>query len=94
MGFHVYILYSPKFDKYYVGQTMALTNRLDRHNSGLFKSTAPYRLWKVVWTTEKDSRGEAMILERKLKNLSKARLQKFIEKYSGSPDDGSTISGC
>ena len=78
----VYILFSPIFDKYYVGQTQDIFNRLGRHNAGTEKSTAPYRPWTMIWYTTKPSRGEAMILEKKLKNLSKARIRKFIEKYS------------
>lgn len=49
----------------------------------MVKSTKPYIPYEIVWSTSKESRLEAMSLERKLKNLkSKARLKKFIEKYS------------
>jgi putative endonuclease len=82
MQFFVYILYSPSFDKYYIGQTANITDRLYRHNSGFEKSTSPYIPWKMIWSTEKPTRGEALVLEKKLKNLSKDRILQFIQKYS------------
>jgi len=81
MKFFVYILYSTGFDKFYIGQTKEIRNRLDRHNAGTEKATKPYRPWNLMWVTEKSSRAEVMQLERKLKNLSKERLRAFIQKY-------------
>lgn len=82
MQFFVYILYSDAFDKYYVGQTNDIKDRLNRHNNGYEKSTSPFVPWKIIWFTEKLTRAEAVSLEKKLKNLSKARILQFIEKYS------------
>jgi len=88
MAFYVYILYSSEFDRYYIGQTADVDDRLRRHNAGLEKSTKPYIPWTLVCAIEKPGRGEAMILERKIKNLSRERLQVFIEKYgAGGRDD-------
>jgi len=80
--YFVYILYSVGFDKYYIGQTGNIEDRLERHNSGSEKATKPYKPWMLVWHTLKPSRAEAMELEKKLKNLSKERLKSFIGKYS------------
>jgi putative endonuclease len=80
--FFVYILYSSQFDKFYVGQTNDPDDRLKRHNSGQEEATRPYLPWEMLLRIEKDTRSEAMILEKKLKNLSKDRLRNFIEKYS------------
>ena len=77
----VYILYSESHDKYYVGQTNDLRARLKRHNSGNSKNTSPYRPWIMVCSVEKETRSLAVQLETKLKNLSKHRKRKFIEKY-------------
>ena len=35
----------------------------------------------MILALEKSSRAEAMVLERKLKNLNSIDLRKFIEKY-------------
>ena len=77
----VYINYSEKFDKYYIGQTQDFPSRIILHNQGLVKSTSPYVPWTNVLLIEKSSRSEAMILEKKLKNLNRVRLIAFIEKY-------------
>jgi putative endonuclease len=82
MQFFVYILYSETFSKYYIGQTSNITDRLNRHNNGYEKSTSPYVPWKMLWFTEKPTREEALLLEKKLKNLSKNRIHQFIKKYS------------
>ncbi|HRE74339.1 MAG TPA: GIY-YIG nuclease family protein [Flavobacteriales bacterium] len=80
--YFVYILYSAQHDKFYIGQTNDLEDRLKRHNSGQVDATKPYLPWEMLIRIEKDTRSEAMILEKKLKNLSKERLRLFIEKYS------------
>jgi putative endonuclease len=78
----VYVLYSEVHDKYYIGQTQDVSMRLTRHNSGLEKFTSPYIPWILKCVIEKQTRGEAMILEKKLKNLNRQKLLKFIAKYS------------
>ena len=79
--FFVYILYSERFDKYYIGQTDKLDGRIIRHNKGLEKYTKKYLPWIVILVIEKDTRSEAVRLERKLKNLSRERLISFIHKH-------------
>ena len=79
----VYILYSERFDKYYVGQTNSLGQRLVRHNefelAGTY--TAKYRPWVLkAWADVGGSRGDAMKLEKRLKSLkSKKMLADFAE---------------
>ena len=80
MPYIVYILFSPKHNRHYIGQTNNIANRLIRHNAGHEKATAPYSPWELIWYTEKITRAEAMTLERKLKNLSTQRLLRFIQK--------------
>lgn len=77
----VYINYSEAFDKYYIGQTEHFDSRLLLHNAGLVKSTKPYLPWINVLQITKPTRSEAMILEKKLKNLNRIRLVAFIDKY-------------
>ena len=83
MDCYVYILRSLSSGRYYIGQTSDLSDRLSRHNAGTEPATAPYIPWEMVWHNSKPSRKEAMELERKLKNLSRARLEAFIKKYGG-----------
>jgi len=81
MNYSVYILFSPSTDSYYKGQTSNLDDRLSRHNSGREKATKSGAPWKLVWSATKQTRGEAIKLERKLKNLSRERTIQFISKY-------------
>jgi putative endonuclease len=74
MSFFVYIIYSEKFDKFYIGQTEDITDRLIRHNNGYEQATRPYKPWILKCIIEKSTRSEAMILERKLKNLNRQKL--------------------
>ena len=85
----VYILFSRSLGKFYIGQTRNLSDRLTRHNSARVPFTSKGTPWILLWSTEKPTRGEAMRLERKLKNLSQLRLVEFMKKYCDgvpSPD--------
>jgi putative endonuclease len=81
MCYFVYIIYSNSLDTFYKGQTKDLFDRLNRHNAGQEKATRYGTPWTLAWCTKKNSRAEAVILERKLKNLSRKRLIEFIRKY-------------
>jgi putative endonuclease len=80
--YYVYILYSESADHYYIGQTNNLNARIQKHNKGAIGYTRYGRPWKVLWCTGKGTRKEAILLERKLKNLSRDRLGIFMKKYS------------
>ena len=82
MQYDVYILYSKLLDRFYVGQTSKLTNRLAEHNSGESSFTSQEIPWTLLWSTIKPSFRAAEILEDKLKILSRARKIKFMRKYS------------
>ena len=89
MKYFVYILYSPSVDSFYKGQTSNIEDRIKRHNAAQEKATKNGIPWNLVWSTRKETRGEALILERKLKNLSRERTIDFITKYKdgvASPD--------
>lgn len=78
----VYILFSESFNKYYIGQTSNPAQRIAMHNAGAVLSTKPYVPWIIVCQMKKATRSDAMVLEKKLKNLNRKRLELFIEKYS------------
>lgn len=82
MAYSVYILHSKSHDKFYIGQTNDLENRIKRHNAGYERYTSPFRPWKIVLSLPKPSRSEAMALEKKLKNLNRTKLEAFIAKYA------------
>ncbi|MCZ4695523.1 GIY-YIG nuclease family protein [Ancylomarina euxinus] len=64
----VYILYSNKFDKIYIGCTSNLDARFKSHNEfGIKGWTIKFRPWEIVHTQEFDSKREALDREKQLK---------------------------
>ena len=75
--YFVYILYSAKCDKFYVGHTDAIDRRLYEHNhskGGKFsKGCAP---WVVVYSEQFSTRVEAVKRELEIK---KRKSRKYIQ---------------
>ena len=71
--FVVYILFSKKRSRYYVGQTSDINKRLERHNQGKVPSTKTGVPWGLVLQIEVESRSEALFLERKIKKRGAKR---------------------
>src|SRR6056297_1398325 len=47
--FFLYILYSESKDRFYIGSTAKLDERINRHNSGRSKATKAARPWKLMY---------------------------------------------
>ncbi len=78
--FYVYILYSDKFDKYYIGQTNDIERRFFEHNNKETNSfTSKYRPWRLVTSLEFSSRSIAMKAEKYLKNKHRDFLNRVIQ---------------
>ena len=67
MSFKVYILWSDKLQKYYVGSTNDLEDRIHWHNTGQGKFTSTGMPWTLIWSYACVDRKEAMHLEMKIK---------------------------
>ena len=77
--FAVYIIYSGSLDKYYIGFTGDVDERLRRHNAGRSKYTKAGIPWELVYVEHYLSRGEAMARERQLKGWkNRRRLEALI----------------
>jgi putative endonuclease len=50
--FWVYVIYSKKFDKIYIGQTIDLNLRVEEHNNGLSKHTNKFKPWDLVYSEQ------------------------------------------
>ncbi len=67
--YKVYVLYSSKYDKIYIGYTSNLESRIQSHNYFSTKGyTMKYRPWEVVYTEDFETKGEAMKREKELKH--------------------------
>ena len=83
--YHVYILYSKNFDRYYVGQTNDVTRRLIEHNENpRMTYTHKFRPWKVVAQYEVETRSYAMKFEKYIKRMKSRKVLErlvFDSKY-------------
>ena len=71
--YKVYILYSARYNKIYIGYTANLEERLLSHNQlGKKGWTIKFRPWILVYTESFDTKQEALLREKKLKT-GKAR---------------------
>ncbi|MCD6557079.1 MAG: GIY-YIG nuclease family protein, partial [Bacteroidales bacterium] len=74
----VYVLYSEKYDKIYIGYTSNIEQRLLSHNKLSQKGyTVKYRPWKIVYTEKFTTKKEALQREKELKS---SRGRNFIRK--------------
>ena len=69
MPHFVYILKSICSGKHYYGETKDLDDRIKRHNENRNKSTKDRGPWELVISVVVNTKSEACILERKLKNM-------------------------
>ncbi len=68
MDYVVYILYSEKFNKTYVGVTSNLIARFRSHNLlGTKGWTIRYRPWKVIYIEFFETKAQALKKEKELK---------------------------
>jgi len=67
MKYTVYILYSQKFNKHYVGFTSNIELRLKSHNEFGKGWTSRYRPWQLFFSREFSKKSEAMAYEKWLK---------------------------
>ena len=74
--FSVYIIYSSKLDKYYIGYSDNVQIRLTQHNSGISDYTAKADDWELRHTETFDTREKAMKREVEIK---KKKSRKYIE---------------
>lgn len=67
--FTVYVLYSEKFNKIYVGYSSDLEKRFLSHNElGTKGWTIKFRPWKIIYTENFSAKKEAMKREKELKS--------------------------
>ena len=77
---YVYLLYSETTDKFYVGSTSNLDQRLHAHNAGNNTSTRYGAPWRLTYYEAYEEKSDALIREQKLKHHGKgiAELKKRL----------------
>ncbi|SFA50960.1 putative endonuclease [Pedobacter suwonensis] len=77
--FYAYILYSKTRDKYYIGSTINLTERLKKHNTNHAGFTGHTGDRCIVWFEAFDNLRDARLKERQIKNWkSRIMIEKLI----------------
>jgi len=78
--YHTYILFSEFTDKYYIGQTTNILERLQKHNSKNKGFTNQADDWGIVYRKSFDTRAEALSHEKQIKKWkSRKMILKLIE---------------
>ena len=83
MYYYTYMLktISPGINKTYVGYTINLISRLNKHNSNKGAKTTKGYKWLLIYSKKFKTKNEAMSFEYKLKNNRKLR-KEILEKSS------------
>ncbi len=79
--FYIYILYSSYIDKYYIGFTEDLNDRIYKHNNKHRGFTASANDWELKYSEEFITKQEAINREKEIKNWkSRKMIEKLINK--------------
>ena len=76
--YFVYILYSKRHDRYYVGHCEDLNIRLTRHNNKGVPSTKFYTPWILVYSEKFETRSLASVREKEIKNKKSRKYIEFL----------------
>ncbi len=80
--FCVYLLFSEKTNKYYIGKTSNIKRRFLEHTLGEETYTRTGRPWKLIAIIDCADGSEASLLETKLKKSKNKNYTKwYFEKY-------------
>ncbi|MEM7382616.1 MAG: hypothetical protein AAF361_15705 [Bacteroidota bacterium] len=80
---HLYVLYSEKLDKYFIGTTYGeIEDNLKRHNTGGNHLTANGIPWEIHWYEEL-SYGPDRVSMHDLRQMSRSKLLRFLKKRKG-----------
>jgi len=67
--YYVYCLYSPKYNKIYIGFTSNIEKRLFFHNYASINTfTSKFRPWIIIYSEELPDKKTAMLREKQLKS--------------------------
>ncbi|WP_423148914.1 GIY-YIG nuclease family protein [Rubrolithibacter danxiaensis] len=83
MTYWVYILYSSSANKYYIGQTENLSERIEQHNNGFFSnSSTKYGIpWILNYVIECSCRKQALAIERHIKKMKSRKYLNDLKIY-------------
>jgi putative endonuclease len=88
MKYIVYILFSVTLNKYYIGYTSDLVERLRKHNSNHKGFTGGIGDWEIKYQEEKNTKEEAMKREKEIKAWKSRNMnERLIAQYGSEHPD-------
>jgi putative endonuclease len=84
MNFFCYILYSKSSNRYYIGYTSDINERIKLHNEGHFGGKSfTYKAsdWEIYLLIPCDSIEQAVSIESRIKNMKSRRYIENLKKY-------------
>jgi putative endonuclease len=81
----VYIIYSQKINKFYIGESTNIAEKISWHNNHLFKDsfTKQSNDWELKLSIKVSNRSEARVIESYIKSMKSS---KFINKLSNDTE--------
>ena len=79
----VYIIFSESAQKFYIGETENITERLMKHNSGVYTNafTSQANDWAIQTTIECEGRAVALKIEKHIKSMKSIVYIENLTKY-------------
>ena len=92
-SWYVYIITNYTNNVFYTGITNNLERRIYEHKSGVSEDSfsKKYKLYKLIWFEEFNLPKEAIIIEKKVKDMSRLKKLKFIKDKNPNFNDLSTL---
>ena len=83
--FYLYIIYSSQIDKFYIGSSHNLEERILKHNNHVYENayTKAANDWEYMLNLKCNNKAEAQFLERFIKKM---KSKVFIKKVIQNPD--------
>lgn len=83
--FYIYIIHSKSIDKFYVGQTLDIKQRISEHNSSRYSGsyTKVSSDWKLFFSICCENRTQAIKIESHIKKM---KSRKYFENLKKFPD--------
>ncbi|NLX81274.1 MAG: GIY-YIG nuclease family protein [Proteiniphilum sp.] len=83
MSYHVYLLYSPFLDGFYVGYTESLTERVSQHNDGFYYEsyTKLATDWELFYSIACETKKQAILIERHIKRMKSRKYYFSLKQY-------------
>ena len=89
----VYIITNYTNNVFYTGITNNIQRRIYEHKTGLVDNSfsKKYKLYKLIWFEEFNSPKEAIIIEKKVKDMRREKKLRLIKELNPELNDLSTL---